>query len=129
MINKRLPKKKSGRLLVMVRDHIIIETRNNGYKIRPEHVSVVGKLNQRIASALSREKKEISQLMLTDYRTVIEFRENGAKIVAKFTGTISQARLNLQIRRGVTSKDILYAHFTKDNQMFIEGMWIEMSTK
>lgn len=123
---KRVPKSKSGRLLVAIRNKIIGDAKNGS--LERSKLWVIENLDRRIEGRLKRQDlKTHVQLMMSDYRTVIQYKNpfTGKKITAKYVGSIEEAKTSLKVFHGV--KNILWAHFTNGNEMLIQGMWVEMN--
>jgi hypothetical protein len=123
---KRVPKSKSGRLLVAIRNKIIGDAKNGS--LERSKLWVIENLDRRIEGRLKRQDlKTHVQLMMSDYRTVVQYKNpfTGKNITAKYVGSIEEAKTSLKVFHGV--KNILWAHFTKNNEMLIQGMWIEMN--
>ncbi len=131
-MGKRLPKSKSGRILVAIREKIINAPYVKGEVLQKRAVAVEN-LNKRIQYRLIKEDEESSkrnQLMMTDYRTTIEYMDGSTLIRAIFTGTISEAQKTLQLQRRRESIKgpfpiMHWAHFTKGHEILMGGMWLD----
>jgi len=138
---KRLPEKKSGRLLAIVRDNIIDEVTeklntDEKFTIDDDLRTTVIKLNKRIKWRLDREdsKKDPHQNqlnMFTDEKTKLEYMDKGVRVCATFNGTIEDAKASLvHLRRIESVKEpvpvFLWAHYTRGNESLIRGMWSKM---
>jgi hypothetical protein len=125
MMVKRLPKSKSGRILVAIRNRMLFDP-----FVTSDKVKKIEKLNQRIQNRLvSEDQRNHTQVMFTDYRTKLEYIDTyGGILQAVFTGTIDEAQKTLNLHRKREDPKgsmpvIRWAHFTKGNEMIMSGMF------
>jgi hypothetical protein len=136
---KRKAKSRRGRMLQYYRDQLACElkaeVREKKFLVPSAKVGTIKQLNDRINRIFTREDEKLQlnlfmeqRDIMTEDRTVVEFKQYGDIIQAKFIGTIAEMKLSLRKNRGVVK--ILWCHYKKDEgEQIIRGMWMEMDVR
>lgn len=136
--HKRLPTRKSGRMLVCVREHLSGEIKNET-KARKFHVPTdkivkLKRLDARISGYLIREdKKRVVQLNLMDElytkdltTVVFKVRVNyWVRMKADYTGGIEETKAALKLAYKRNRVIIEYLHYRKSEKPLTRNMWFD----